>query len=132
MPPREGLDFNYPGHALKGFEFLGPAAKPAIPGLIKIIGLNQDYPERALLCIGKDAVPPLADKLVETLSDTNNPFYQGAIRTEVRKSSGYFVRGRILSVFDRMGTNAEAALSALVITASTNLPPFRDGPYAVW
>lgn len=129
IPPTEGLNFNFPEYALKGFEVLGPVAKPAVPGLIKIIGLNRDYPERALLCIGRDAVPPLADKLLETLSDTNNPFYQGAIRTEVRKSSGYFIRGRILSVFDRMGTNAEAALPALVITASTNLPPFRDGLY---
>src|SRR5689334_1559706 len=26
-----GPDFNYPGHALKGFEFLGSTAKSAIP-----------------------------------------------------------------------------------------------------
>jgi HEAT repeat protein len=128
-PPTYGLDFNYPGFALKGFEVLGPVAKPAIPGLIKIIGLNQDYPERALLCVGKDAVPALADKLVDMLSDRKNPFYFDGMRMNVRKDSGFFVRGRILSVLDRMGTNAEAALPALVVTASTNLPIFREGGF---
>lgn len=128
-PPTYGLDFNYPEHALNGFKTLGSAAKPAVPGLIKIIGLNQDYPERALLCIGIDAVPLLADKLVETLSDTNYPFFQGAIRMGVRQDSGFFIRGRILGVLDRMGTNAEAALPALVLTASTNLPVFQEDLY---
>jgi hypothetical protein len=47
----------------------------------------------------------------------------------VRKDSGFFIRGRILSVLDRMGTNAEAALPALVVTASTNLPVFQEGLY---
>ena len=103
-----------PERALEGFKVLGPVAKPAIPDLIKIIGQNRDFPDRALLCIGKDAVLPLADRLVETLSDTNYPFVQGAIRMEVRKTSGFYIRGCILKVLSQMGTNAEAAVPALI------------------
>jgi len=128
-PPTYGLDFNYPEHALAGFKVLGPAAKPAVPGLIKIIGQNQDYPERALELIGRDAVPTLANKLVETLSDTNNPFFFGGIRMNVRKTSGFYIRGCILNVFNQMGTKAEAAIPALITTVSTNLPNYREGLY---
>lgn len=104
----------YQRHAVNAFEILGPIAKPAIPSLIKIIGQNRNFPDRALLCIGKDAVLPLADRLVETLSDTNYPFVQGAIRMEVRKTSGFYIRGCILKVLSQMGTNAEAAVPALI------------------
>jgi hypothetical protein len=122
-------NFNYYEPLLKAFEILGPEAKPAVPYLIKSLGLNFDCSERALVIIGPGAVPTLADKLLNTLSDRKNPFYFGGIRMNVRKDSGFFIRGRILSVLDRLGTNAEAALPALVVTASTNLPVFQEGLY---
>ena len=122
-------DFGYYEPLLKAFEILGSNAQPATPYLVKSVGLNFDCSERALLLIGKGAVPPLADKLLATLSDTKSPFYFGGIRTNIRKDSGYFIRGRILSVFDRMETNAEAALPALLFAASTNLPVYRERMY---
>jgi len=106
--------------ALNGFELLGATAKPAIPDLINLVGQCRDYPERALVFIGKDAVPLLADKLVDTLSDTNNPYYDSGIRIAVKTSSGYFIRDRILAVLNQLGTNAEAALPALIQTVITN------------
>lgn len=121
-PPVYHPGVNYPERALKGFEVLGPVAKSAVPDLVRMIGQNQGYPERALLYIGKDAVPPLADRLVTTLSDTNNPFFFGVMRSEIRKSSGFYIRGCILDVLNKMGTNAEAALPALIRTARTSFP----------
>lgn len=122
--------------AVEGFEMLGSVAKPAVPDLIKLIGQNQDYPERALVFIGKDAVPSLADKLLETLSETNDPFFWDSHGMAVRKTSKYFIRTRILDVLDKMGTNAEPAIPALIKTVSTNLPSFYGrifsrNPYAV-
>jgi len=108
------LDFNYFDRGLIGFEILGPKANSATPQLIKSFGRNFGYSEKALVFIGKDAVPVLMDKLVETLSDTNNPFFQGVIRMGVRKKSGFYIRGSILRVFNDMGTNAEAAIPALI------------------
>ncbi len=106
--------------AMNGFEILGPVAKPAVPDLINFIGKYQDYPERALVFIGKDAVPQLAVKLVETLSDTNDPYYFTGMRMAVKTSSGYFIRDRILGVLNQLGTNAEVALPALIQTVTIN------------
>lgn len=111
---------DYLNYAVEAFQLLGPTAKAAVPDLIKAIGQNQNYPERALVVIGKDAVPQLADKLVETLSDTNNPYYFTGIRMAVRTSSGYFIGDRILGILNQLGTNAEAALPALIQTVMTN------------
>ena len=116
----EGGGWGLPDHAVEAFQLLGPTANAAVPDLIKAIGQNQNYPERALVFVGKDAVPQLADKLVETLSDTNNPYYFTGIRMAVKISSGYFIRDRILGVLNQLGTNAEAALPALIQTVATN------------
>ena len=133
----EGGGWSEPDYAVEGFEVLGPAAKPAVPDLIKLIGQNREYPERALVFIGKDAVPALADKLVETLSDTNNPYFFGGMREEIRHDSGFYIRGCILDVLNRIGTNAEAALPALIQTITTNQPTefggwFQPNPYTVF
>jgi hypothetical protein len=106
---------NYPGRALAGFKILGPKAKSAVPDLVKMIGQNDGFPERAFLAIGQDAIPALTNRLIETLSDTNYPFFDG-IRIEVRHDSGYYVRGCILQILDAMDTNAEPAIPALVKT----------------
>ena len=108
------------GPCRRSISVSGPTAKAAVPDLIKAIGQNQNYPERALVVIGKDAVPQLADKLVETLSDTNNPYYFTGIRMAVRTSSGYFIGDRILGVLNQLGTNAEVALPALIQTVMIN------------
>ena len=113
-------NFNYYEPLLQAFEVLGPDAQPATPYLIKSLGLNFNSSERALVSIGKGAVPPLADKLVESLSDTKEPYYYTGIRMAVRKTSGYFIRDRILGVLSQLGTNAEAALPALIQTVATN------------
>jgi hypothetical protein len=63
---------SYQEKALRGFEVLGPVAMPAVPKLVGMIGKHTGYPMRALQCIGAEAVPALADKLVETLPQTNS------------------------------------------------------------
>jgi HEAT repeat protein len=112
--PTEGLDFNYPGYALKGFEALGPVAKPAVPDLINMIGpfSHQDYPMRALLFIGRDAVSPLAEKLLETLADINKPITNW--RDPGYQTNVFRVQGCVIQTLNQMGTNAEAALPALI------------------
>lgn len=134
----EGGGWSAPDYAVEGFEILGPIAKLATPDLIKIIGLNQQYPERALVFIGKDVVPQLTDKLVETLSDTNNPYVHGVMRIEINRKSGFYIRDRILGVLNQLGTNAEAALPALIQTVTHRFPAeygvggrFQQNPYGV-
>lgn len=129
-PERGG--WSAPDYAVEGFEVLGPAGKSAIPHLIKQIGQNQNYPERALVFIGKDAVPQLAAKLVETLSDTNDPYYFTGIRMAVKTSSGYFIRDRILDVLNQLGTNAEAALPTLIQAVATNRQQLYNLRSANW
>jgi hypothetical protein len=138
-PPYDGRGRNYSRCALVAFRILGPKAKSAVPDLVKMIGQNEGYPERALLAIGQDAIPALTNRLIEMLSDTNYPFFQG-VRIEVRHDSGYYVRGCILQVLDAMDTNAEPAIPALVKTVLADhswyfeLPPVdpdSPDPYAV-
>jgi hypothetical protein len=136
QPPTYGSGFEPPERALAAFKILGPEAKTAVPALVKAIGQNNSYPERALVCIGGDAIPALTNRLIETLSDTNYPLVNGPIRTEVRKTSGYYMRGCILNVLDAMGTNAEPAIPALVTIVTADLPsyalaPNRPNPYRV-
>jgi HEAT repeat protein len=128
--PESGWSSPEQYRALEGFEVLGSAAKLAVPDLINLIGQNQDYPERALVFIGKVAVPALADKLIETLSDTNNPFFFNGHFIAARPTSGFNIRNRILDIFDQEGTNAEAALPALIRTATFKLPAFDVTPSA--
>ncbi len=113
-------DFNYYRPLLQAIEVLGSNAQPATSYLIESLGLNFGSSERALVSIGKGAVPPLADKLVVTLSDTNDPYYYTGIRMAVRKTSGFYIRDRILEVLAELGTNAEAAMPALIQTVATN------------
>lgn len=125
-------DFNYYEPLLQAFEVLGSDAQPATPFLIKSLGRNFGSSERALVSIGKGAVPLLSDKLVETLSDTNNPYYYTGIRMAVHTTSGYFIRDRILGVLAQLGTNAEAAQPALIQAVTTNRHQFyylRDGSF---
>ena len=113
-PETEGLNFNYPGYALKGFELLGPVAKSAVPDLIKMIGpfSHQDFPMRALQFIGRDAVPPLAEKLLETLADTNTPVMNW--RDQGYGTNVFHVQECVIQVLSQMGTNAETAVPALI------------------
>lgn len=134
MVRREMIDagtpnFNYYEPLVQAFQILGSNAVPAVPYLIQSLGRNFGASEKALASIGPAAVPTLAAKLVNTLSDTNNPFYFGGIRLNVRKESGYFIRGQILQVFNALGTNAEAALPALSLASATNLPCFTERIY---
>jgi len=102
---------NYPDLALKGFEVLGPVARPAVPKLIKMIG-RGDYPMRALLCIGADAVPALADKYVETLTYTNPPMMNW--RDSRSSTSPARIQEGIIQTLSQMGTNAEFAAPGLI------------------
>ena len=126
-------DYSDPLKARIAFGFLGSEAKPAIPDLIKVIGrfdelssrsLIWDYPAQALMNIGKDAVPPLADKLMEMLANTNRQPETGSnLLTANQTREGYFY-GRVFAVLAAMGTNAEAAMPALVAVASSDLPDY--------
>ena len=110
---------NYPERALRGFEALGPVAKPAVPQLIKIIG-QGDYPVRALLCIGPAAVPALADKYLETLAYTNPPMMNW--RNPRYTTSPARIQESIVQTFSQMGTNAEAALPVLIKGVNSKTP----------
>jgi len=112
--PYEPHPFDYARLAVEGFKILGPVAQPAVPKLIKIIGHNGDYAQQALVGIGPDAVPLLSEKLVATLADQSDPYYFGLMRREMRKTSGFYVRSCILDVLAQMGTNAAAAMPALI------------------
>src|SRR5208282_969663 len=51
-PSHSSQGIDYESRALHGFEILGPAAKPAIPGLLKVIGRNNNWPAVAMSHIG--------------------------------------------------------------------------------
>jgi HEAT repeat protein len=124
-------DYSDPLKARIAFSFLGPEAKPAVPDLIKIIGrfdehaspaLVWDFPAQALVNIGKDAVPPLADKLMEMLANTNRQPETGGNLKPVNQTREGYNYGRLFAVLAAMGTNAEAAMPALIAVASSDLP----------
>jgi len=125
QPPNYGPGLSRPKWALAVFKMLGPQARAAVPDLVQAIGQNSSYPERALVCIGRDAIPALTNRLIETLSDTNYPFIDGEIRIDVRKTSRFYIRGCILQILDAMDTNAEPAIPALVQTVLANRPWYR-------
>jgi HEAT repeat protein len=104
--------FSYPEQALRGFEVLGPAAKSAVPKLMAMIGKRSGYPRRALECIGSEAVPALADKLVETIPHTNQLVTNW--RQRGFENGAFNVQECILRTLSQMGTNAEAAIPALI------------------
>jgi len=111
----------YQIRALQGFKVLGPAAKSAVPKLIKMLGGRSHDAEIALADIGSDAVPALADKLVETLTDTNAPnlFRRRPGPAEVQQS--------VLATLGMMGTKAGAAVPALLQAVRSQYPWTQAG-----
>jgi HEAT repeat protein len=93
--------------ALEAFRLLGPDAKPAIPGLMKVIGRNNNWPASALVCIGPEAVPVL----VEMLKTNKSPDFHGNRQIGVEDN---LVRENTVLALRYMGTNAEAALPVLL------------------
>lgn len=127
--PRYGLELNRPERALQGFQVLGPAANSAIPDLIKNIDENQGYPARALQSTGTGAVPALAEKLLETLADKREPIMNW--RDPGYKGNFFHVQVAVIRCLKEMGTNAEAAIPALVKTMQANHRWWwTDNPYA--
>lgn len=109
---------DYQRHAVEAFEILGPIAKPAIPQLIKNVSKGSSYSMQALGFIGKDTVPPLANKLMETLADKRKPVMNW-------RDSGYMdgffhVQEIIIQGLREMGTNAEAGIPAMTNTLYAN------------
>jgi len=126
-------DYSDPQKARIAFELLGVEAKPAIPDLIKIIGrldersdphLVWNYPVQALVNLGRDAVPLLADKLMEMLANTNQQIRAGSNSLAAGNNNAHetYNYGGVFEVLAEMGTNAEAAMPALVSIASSDLP----------
>ena len=101
----QGTD--YESLALHGFEILGPEASPAIPGLIKVIGRNNNWPSSALGHIGSAAVPAL----IEFLTTNQAPDFYGDWR---RGIPDHTVRERAIEALSYLGTNAQAALPLLL------------------
>jgi HEAT repeat protein len=101
----QGID--YESRALDAFRALGPSASPAIPGLIKVIGRNNNWPAEALFCIGPEAIPAL----VEALKTNQNPDIYGDWRRGIPANCS---REYIVYTLSRYGTNAEAALPLLM------------------
>ena len=83
----------------------------AVPLLVERIG-RGDRPMRALVCIGPVAVPALADKYVETLAYTNPPNWNWRRRDYATNPA--HIQTCIIQTLAEMGTNAEAAVPALV------------------
>lgn len=128
-PVRYSSKDDYHDRALEAFKILGPVAKPAIPDLIEIIGENGDYAARALSCIGRDAVPALSEKLLETLADTNAPVMNW--RDPRYRKNFFHVQASIVRCLRGMGTNAEAAMPALIKALKANHGwMWEDNPYA--
>jgi len=112
--------------AVDGFAILGPIAKPAIPRLIKNLDRNGPYTMEALVFIGKDAVQPLADKLLETLADKHEPIMNW--RARGCQKNFFHVQVSIIKGLGDMGTNAEAAIPAVKQALYANHPwGFREG-----
>ncbi|MGO9585976.1 MAG: HEAT repeat domain-containing protein [Limisphaerales bacterium] len=127
-PPKYGLEINRPERALQGFKLLGPTARTAIPELVENIAENQWYPARALQLIGRDAVPPLAEKLMETLADKREPVMNW--RDRRYKGNFFHVQVAVIRCLREMGTNAEAAIPALVASLPANHRwRWNDDPY---
>jgi len=122
-------NYSDPLKARIAFSILGPEARQAVPDLIKVIGqfrmspgLAWDYPAQALVIIGKDAVPSLADKLMEILTSTNRHVETGSNLLTAYQTREVYFYGRLFAVLAKIGTNAEAAMPALIAVASSDLP----------
>jgi HEAT repeat protein len=101
----QGTD--YESLALHGFEILGPEASPSIPGLIKVIGRNNNWPSSALGHIGSAAVPAL----IELLTTNQAPDFYGNWRRGISDNT---VREHTIEALSYLGTNAQAALPLLL------------------
>ena len=108
----------YSRHAVDAFEILGPVAKPAIPRLLRNVSKGSRDSMRALEFIGRDAVPPLANKLLETLADKHKPVMNW--RDPGYQGNFFHVQECILQGLREMGTNAEAAIPAVKETMYAN------------
>lgn len=101
----QGTD--YESLALRAFEVLGPDASPAIPGLIKVIGCNNNWPSLALSHIGPAAVPAL----IELLTTNQSPDFYGNWRRGIPDNT---IRENGIAALGYIGTNAQAALPLLM------------------
>lgn len=129
-PARTTADYDEVGRALKGFEILGPVASPAIPDLVKAIGRNGNFPACALGYIGTNAMPALTNRLLESISTSNQPtkrrslfFSSGHPREE------FYVQRNILEALSFYDTNAQPAIPALI--AYIQSPNAREAWQAV-
>jgi len=101
----QGTD--YESLALQAFEVLGPDASPAIPGLIKVVGRNNNWPSSALGHIGAAAVPAL----IELLTTNQSPDFYGNWRRGISDNT---IRENAIEALGYIGTNAQAALPLLM------------------
>ena len=73
-----------PMKALLGFRVLGPAAKPAVPELIRIMRTSQNHNGRRTAAYGLGFIGPTAQDaipaLLETLKDPNNSVRDATVR----------------------------------------------------
>lgn len=109
MMNHSGHGTDYESLGLNGFKILGPAGKSAIPDLIKVVGRNNNWPESALICIGTDAIPALVEFVITNQSpDVDGDWRRGKLSNLPRQYA--------IETLSRFGTNAEAALPALLST----------------
>jgi HEAT repeat protein len=111
-PCHSTADYDFCGHALKGFEVLGPTASPATPDLVKIIGRNGNFIACALGYIGTNAIPALTQKLLESVAATNEPPRLFDCNGHPTEQLG--VQQNILESLSMMGTNAQSAMPVLI------------------
>ena len=102
----QGTD--YESLALHGFEILGTNASPAIPGLMKVIGRNNNWPSSALGHVGPAAVPAL----IKLLTIHQSPDSYGNGR---RGQPEEAIREHAIEALKYFGTNAQAALPILMV-----------------
>lgn len=115
-PARSSADARHRSWALKGFKVLGPTGAPAIPALIKMLGQNGgNYPSSALADIGTNAIPAVTARLLETVTATNgNKAPQRRYFGGRRPPSDFYLQRNLIEALSYMGTNAEAAVPALI------------------
>jgi len=105
-PMRRSNDTDYQSRALHAFEVLGPAAKPAIPALIEMLGIAGNQPAWALAYIGRDSIPALTNFLATNLFSK--------VTRRGRRVPAWMAQNNAIEALSYMGTNAEAAVPCLI------------------
>ena len=117
--------FDYSWKSLEILRRMGPSAAPAIPGLIRIVGEDGNFPACALGAIGTNAIPAVSAALLESVSTTNSPAKPRGRRRG--RPPQECAQRNLVGALGFMGTNAEPAVPALIAYLDNNMALDRGG-----